>query len=406
MKLVYLHQYFIFPHQPGGTRSYDLAMKFIAKGIEVEIVTSTSDVQYKLGKRWSTIRKDGLVVHYIYLPYSNNLSYFKRTIVFMKFLFFSIIKLLSLNADVVLATSTPLTVGIPALINKSFRKVPFVFEVRDVWPEAVIAIGAVKNKFVKRTLYSLERALYHAAAAIVPLSIDMKKSILLRYPALATKPIIVIENIAEVNRFQDGVEKVDLKELMGKEPRFTVLYAGTFGKVNDLGYVLSLASKTLEVDPSIVYLLIGNGSEKNDILADAEKLGLLHRNVFILEPINKAELPRWYAAVDMGSSFVTDIPELWANSANKFFDTLAAGKPILINHEGWQANKIREEGIGYILPSKIDRKGIIDFVKYTNDQSHIDKQAEKALVVARECFALEIASEKYLEVFKKVLGAK
>jgi hypothetical protein len=150
MKIIYLHQYFKFPYESGGTRSFDLATGFVASGHSVEIITSTSDENYKTGERWNKIEKDRLIVHYIYLPYGNHLSYFQRSLVFFQFLYFSTLKLLSLKGDIVLATSTPLTIGIPALIKKWLHKIPFIFETRDVWPEAVIAIGPLKTNIYSK----------------------------------------------------------------------------------------------------------------------------------------------------------------------------------------------------------------------------------------------------------------
>lgn len=400
MKLIYLHQYFKFPTETGGTRSYDLASSFLKNGIKVTVVSSTSDLKYKSNKRWTVIDKEGLNIHYIYLPYGNHLSYFKRIVVFFKFLWFSTFRLLKLKGDLVLATSTPLTIGIPALIKKWFSNTPFVFEVRDVWPEAVIAIGAIKNKWMQKILYWLEKLIYKNASAIVPLSTDMQKSIVSRYPEFKDKTSIVIENIAEVNRFQNEAV-IDLKEIIGFKPRFSVLYAGTFGKVNGIHKVIELAKKTLLMDNQLVYILIGSGAEKENIIDLARKSEVLNKNVFIMEPISKGELPLWYNAVSMGSSFVIDIPELWANSANKFFDTLAAAKPVLINHEGWQAETIRAKNVGYVLPFEITEEVAADFVNYTMNNSKLNEQAKNALLLAKENYSLEVATENYLKVFEK-----
>ena len=187
MKILYLHQYFKFPYESGGTRSFDLATGFLSLGYDVEILTLTSDLKYKNDKRWSKIKLNGIKVHYIYIPYKNDMSYFIRSLVFLKFLWFSTIKLLSLRGDIVLASSTPLTIGIPALVKKWFHKTPFIFEARDIWPEVVIAVGALNNKILQQILYFLEYLIYKNAVAIVPLSVDMKESIISRYPKLQKK---------------------------------------------------------------------------------------------------------------------------------------------------------------------------------------------------------------------------
>jgi glycosyltransferase involved in cell wall biosynthesis len=402
MKLIYLHQYFKFPDETGGTRSYDLATSFVKKGIEVVVVTATSDINHKSKKKWKVIERDGLLVNYIYLPYGNHLSYFQRSFVFFKFLWFSTFRLLKLKGDFVLATSTPLTIGIPALFKKWFGKTPYIFEVRDVWPEAVIAIGAIRNKMMQKLLYLLERVVYKNASAVVPLSTDMQKSIVNRYPQFTDKSSVVIENISEINRFQNIEDEIDLENITGFKPRFSVLYAGTFGKVNGIDRVIDLAQKTLLIDDKLVYILIGTGAEKENVIQLAKQIDVFSKNVFILDPVSKNELPTWYNTTSMGSSFVINIKELWANSANKFFDTLAAGKPILINHEGWQAEIIREYNIGYVLPPIITNKEASEFVKYTLDENHILKQQENALSVAKEKYSLEVAVDKYLSVFNKI----
>ena len=132
MKIIYLHQYFKFPNESGGTRSYDLATGFLDLGHKVEVVALTSDNSLKKDGRWSQIKKDGLVLHLIFIPYKNDMNYIKRSSVFIKFLWFSTLKLLTIKGDVVIATSTPLTVGIPALIKKWIHKTPYIFETRDV----------------------------------------------------------------------------------------------------------------------------------------------------------------------------------------------------------------------------------------------------------------------------------
>lgn len=399
-KLIYLHQYFKFPDETGGTRSYDLASSFVKNGIDITVVTSTSDEKYKTKQRWTEIEREGIKINYIYLPYGNHLSYLQRSLVFFKFLCFSSFHLLKLKADVVLATSTPLTIGIPALIKKWFGKTPFIFEVRDVWPEAVIAIGAIKNKWLQKLLYGLEKLIYKNASAVVPLSTDMQKSIVSRYPQFKDKTDIVIENIAEINRFQSNSNKVDLKKVVGFNPRFSVLYAGTFGKVNGIHKVIELADKTLKIDKELVYILMGSGAEKKNIIQLAQDKGVLNKNVFILDAISKSELPQWYKAVSMGSSFVIDIPELWANSANKFFDTLAAAKPILINHEGWQAEMIRKKNVGYVLPFEITYDDAVRFVEYTRNVNLLSEQSICALNLAKENYSLEIASKKYFKLIE------
>ncbi len=407
MKIIYLHQYFKFPDESGGTRSFDLASGFIDLGHQVEMLTSTSDVKFKSNKRWFKIEKNGLIVHYVYLPYANEMNYLKRSIVFFKFLWFSILKLLSLRGDLVIASSTPLTIGIPAVIKKRIHKIPFIFETRDVWPEAVIAIGAINNKILQKILYFLEWVIYKNASAIVPLSTDMKESIVQRYPELTeVKTVDVIENISEIERFQNGYNNriSVIQNKIGFHPQFSILYAGTFGHVNGISYVIQLAHKLINLDSSIVFILIGEGAEKKSLIQEAADKGVLGKNVFILDSIPKKDLPQLYYECDMGSSFVIPVKELWANSANKFFDSLAAGKPILINHDGWQKDVINNENIGYVLPTVINDQEAKNFLEYTQNKILVAKQGENALNIAKIAYAKDKAVNKYNKIIENIFN--
>lgn len=403
MKVLYLHQYFKFPDENGGTRSYDLARAFIERDIKVEIITTTSDEKYKSSGQWIKLERDGLLLHLRYLPISNNFSYLKRIIVFIKFIWFASFKLIRLKGDCVLATSTPLTIGIPALLKKWYNKTPFIFEVRDVWPEAVIAIGAIKNPIIKRILYYLEYLIYKNAAAIVPLSTDMKLTIINRFPQLSNKPVQVIENISEIRRFQNYADNSSfLMNKIGYCPRFTILYAGTFGRVNGINYVLELAAGLINIDSSICFLLVGDGLEKTTIVEAAKAKGIFNKNVFFLDSVSKQQLPQLYHECNMGSSFVINIEELWANSANKFFDTLAAGRPMLINHGGWQKEMIEMRNVGYVLPQVLNYDAIKLFAEYTCNSLLINKQRENALELAKEKYSLEVAANRYLKTFAEI----
>lgn len=401
MKILYLHQYFKKPTENGGTRSYDLATSFVKNGFEVEVITTTSDIGEFNGKKWRSENVDGVTVHYLHLPYDNSFSFIKRAWVFFLFLWYSSGKVLGLSGDLVLATSTPLTIGIPALIKKLVHKTPYIFEVRDVWPEAVIAIGAIKNKLIQKLLYWLEFTLYRNAKFVVPLSTDMQNSILTRYPELEKKVQVVVENISEIERFtySNSASNNFVLNTVGFIPDCSILYAGTFGKVNQIDYVLMLARKLMSIkEASIVFLLMGTGSEKENLVKRAIELGVYQKNVFFLDPVGKKDLPHIYQNVSMGSSFVAPIKELWANSANKFFDTLAAGKPVLINHDGWQAEVIKEFQLGYVLNSDLNHVDIQDFVSYVLNMNQMKQAGANAKKVAYEKYSLEVAVGKYMNL--------
>lgn len=394
MKLLYIVQYFSFPDVPAGTRPYDLATSFQKEGHEVTVITA--DRSGKQKEKWVMLEREGLKVWYVRCPYSSTMGTTERMISFTKFFYYATRKALSLEYDLILASSTPLTIGIPALICNWFKKKPYVFEVRDVWPGVPFAMGYFKNGIVRKFLYAFEKKIYKNAAAIVPLSTGMDENIKQRYP---NEKSTVIPNISEVNRFKKIVKDVSISVPDGYK---MVLYAGTCGTVNGIGYVVDLAEKTLSLDPRLLFYIVGKGKEKDKLIKIAEEKGILNKNVFFFDPVKKDDLPYLYSMATVGSSFVIDLPALWDNSANKFFDTLAAHKPMVINHRGWQAEEIEKHNYGYVLPPKVDEEMASEFVAYMNNTELLKTQGDNAYKHAVEEYSLEIAVSKYMNVFNSI----
>jgi glycosyltransferase involved in cell wall biosynthesis len=135
-----------------------------------------------------------------------------------------------------------------------------------------------------------------------------------------------------------------------------VVYSGAFGRINGVSYVLEIADEMKKINPNVQFLLAGDGYEKEKLRMQSKKLGLLNEHLFIIDYIPKSEMPSLLSAATITTSFFIDLPEMEHNSANKFFDGLAAGKPIMINYGGWQAELLMESGAGFIIPPN-DPKG-------------------------------------------------
>lgn len=404
MKIAYIHQYFKLPTENGSTRSYDISNIFIKNNHSVHIYTTSSNKQIFNNKRFIIKNIDNITIYYLYLPYNNSFTYKKRIVTFLKFSYFVTSKIINKKYDIVLASSTPLTVGIPALLKFFFDRTPFLLEIRDVWPEAAIAVGAIKNKVLIIFLYWFEKILYRYSHFIIPLSIDMKNSIIKRYPQFLTKCPFVIENISEINRFQkrDNDSNFLIKNGIYNRPRFSLLYAGSFGYVNNIDYLVKMAELTYNLDQSIIYILVGEGAYKNVCINNARLKGILNKNIYFIEPISKNELSDLYSECTVGSSFVNNIEELWGNSANKFFDCLAAGRPILINHGGWQMEIIKKYNLGFVMPPIMTEQSIQEFIHYTYDEKQILEQSSNALKFAIDNYSLQVVENKYIKLINQI----
>ena len=242
MKIIYLHQYFKTPQMNGGTRSFEWAKRLVKSGHEVHMITTQ---QHKNKKRF--IQKiEGINVHYFFVPYDNTYSNFKRIIAFIKYIIFSSIYILKINSDLIFATSTPLTIAIPAVLYKKIKKVPMVFEVRDLWPEIPIAIGALKSKIAIWVSKKLELMAYNNSEYIVALSPGMKDGII--KTGISSSKIITIPNSCDLDLFNVSksygeIFRKDNKWINGKK---IVLYAGTLGYINDLSYLVYIARNAFD----------------------------------------------------------------------------------------------------------------------------------------------------------------
>ena len=210
------------------------------------------------------------------------------------------IKVLQLKSDLVFTTSTPLTTAIPGLIAKIFYRIPFVFEVRDVWPKVPIALGVVKNPLLIFLARWLEQTAYKYSDAIVTLSPDMKRDIAER--VVATDKIAVIPNSCDLKMFRDADEEKAkaIPDIFSETNSKFLIYTGTFGKVNGLEYLIKLSGKLKDMGSNVKVILVGDGIEKDYLESLASDMGVYNTYVFFQEPIKKSQIPAYLQNSHMG----------------------------------------------------------------------------------------------------------
>ena len=406
MRVLYLHQYFRTPDEYGGTRSYEMARRLVKYGHEVHIISANIDVKGGNLKKWKSTIIDGINVHQIGIPYSNKMPYKQRMKSFFAFAYHSAVYASKISADVVLATSTPLTIALPGIYISKKQKIPMVFEVRDLWPELPIAMGAIRGPLALLAK-QLELFAYRNSSRIVALSPDMKKGIAQTgYPE---SKIHVIPNGADLELF--SVTEAEKREFRARFPWLGsnpfVLYAGTIGKINGLEYMVKLAKETLKYDPKIKFLLIGDGAEKEKIQSLAIYEGVMDVNFYMLDPMPKKEVAKAFASATVSLSLFLNIKEMWANSANKFFDSLAAGTPVAINYKGWQAELLEQYKAGLILDYYDINQSAHKLVSFLNDPNRLLRSSMAARRLAEEKFdrdklARELENVLMLAVDKQI----
>lgn len=399
MKIIYLHQYFNTPDMNGGTRSYEIARRLVAAGHEVEMITTDRSGQNNV-PGWRNSVEEGINVHWLNLEYHNRMGFTARVKAFLHFAYAAARKANEIDGDIIFATSTPLTIAIPAIIKKYLSKKPMVFEVRDLWPELPIAIGALKNPVLKFVARKLEHAAYHNSAAVIALSPGMKDGVVAT--GYNADQVCVIpnscDNEAFVSNDADIAQFRSEREWLKDNP--LLLYAGTLGEINGVGYLVNLAKALESIGSPIKILIVGEGKEREKIIAQAKNANVLDRNLFIENYRSKNEMPAMFGAANISLSLFVDLPPMRSNSANKFFDALASGTPIMINYGGWQADIIEETGAG-IVSWQMSFDEAAEFLHcHMMDERWLETASKASHMLSVEKFSRDVLVDEFEQVLQ------
>lgn len=402
MKVLYFHQHFTTPSIGGGTRSYEFARKLIDRGHKVTLVCGETA---KLNLPATDIKGvyrgdiDGIDVIQINLPYSNSDGIAKRALIFVKFAWKGIQVAMKEEYDLLFATSTPLTAGIPGIWIKWFsrKKHKFVFEVRDLWPELPKALG-MKNPFLLGGMGLLERLSYKKADACIGLSPGICEGIRKIVPK---KQVQMIPNGCDLEIFKPG-NREEL-QLEGVLPTDTVaVFTGAHGIANGLEAVLDMASvlkKRSRGDIKIAF--IGNGRVKPDLLKREKEEGL--DNCLFFDPVPKTVLNKIVSSADIGLMVLKNVPAFYyGTSPNKFFDYIASGLPVINNYPGWLADMIGENNCGVVVPPD-NAAAFADALIYLADHPEVRRtMGANSRTLAEKQFSREKLGDKFVEFLEEV----
>ena len=401
MHILYIHQHFATPAGSTGTRSYEFARRWVKAGHKVTLITGHYDVGglQVAGALYRKQNIEGINVIIVGTKYSNKQSYLRRVTSFLSFCLFSIYAGLRIKKiDVIYASSTPLTVGIPAMVIKWVKRVPFVFEVRDQWPEIPIELSIITNSFLIKILLWLEKTVYRNCSSLIALSPGQADGI--RAVLTEEKPITVIPNSCDTDVFMPDIDGSAVRQRRGWKDKLVLLHAGAMGKVNGLDFVIDAAER-LKDHSDIIFVLIGDGNQKLSLESKVKKLDLA--NVEILPSVPKQQLPEILAAADIALVVIANYPIIEHNCANKFFDGLSAGKPVLLNYSGWQRRILEgnEAGFGCDL-CNLDQ--FVEKVLYLNSHSRqVEQMGQNARRVAVKNFNRDDLAKQALELISSVI---
>ena len=396
MKIVYFYQYFSTPKGSWGTRVYEFAAEWVKAGHEVTVVSSIYSKSDLTAKEFIENQVfDGVNVKVLNIKIDNKQPTLKRIWSFVQYAFMSSWYALTLPADVVIASSGPITVGLPGLVAHYFRGRKLVFETRDLWPEGAIEIGIIRNNLIKKTAYWFERRCYKASSLIVSLSPGMQNYIQSKH---RHRNVISVTNAANISLFSTPVSKPLVMDIGNRK---YVVYTGNIGKVNNSRWLLDAARILKEKNRSdIVILLVGEGQWREELEKEGKQLHL--ENFIIHGLIPKTELVGLIQHAMASLVPLKGTPVLETSSPNKFFESLAAGVPVIQNTNGWMRDFLEEHKVGFTLHPEVP-EALADLLIDLADHPEIGAEMKsRAMTVAAEEFDKDKLASKMLDAITKI----
>ncbi len=355
MRILYLSQY--FPPEAGATqtRAYEMARNFTRLGHTVTMIAEVPNHPSGIirpefrGKLYDRARLEGIDVIRVWVKTSPMKSFRNRILFYLTYTANATLAGLLLaheRYDLIYATSPPLFVGGAALALSALKRTPFVFEVRDLWPESAVALGEISSPRAIAWATRLEEACYRKSLAVVVVSEGIRDRLLER--GIPSPKLALIQNGANVELFQFRPEdRACLRKELKLEGKFVAIYAGVHGIAQGLESLVETA-RILHANPAIMdadihLLLIGDGPRKADVMALADKYAL--PNLTLLPEQPREAIPGYLSAADVALIPLRNLDLFKGALPSKMFDAWACQRPVLLSVDG-EARRILEAAAG------------------------------------------------------------
>ncbi len=403
MKILLIHQYFLEKDDPGGSRFNEMTKVWVKEGHQVTVlcgmlnyVTGKVPAKYKGRYTHTSYYEKNLRVVRSHVSSNYNSNFFGRLWAYFSFVVSSIYAGLfkASRHDIIVVTSPPLFVGITAYVISRLRRVPFIFEVRDLWPESAIDTGVITNKLIIKFAFWFESFVYKKARLINVLTPAFREK-LVSVKNVQSEKVIFIPNAADFSLSDRLLKEFDVekfKEEQGLDGKFVVTYAGAHGVANHLMQLLEAAE--LIDDQNVLIQFVGDGMEKRKLI-EAAKVKKL-RNVRFVDAVPKSEVFKYIIASDMGASVLKKVDTFKTIYSNKTFDYMACQRPVLLAIDGVSRELVESADCGiYAEPenARAIADAIIRAKKY-----HVDflEKGKNGYRYAKENFDRLVLAKKYL----------
>lgn len=398
MKILIFYQYFTTPKGSWGTRVYEFAKDWVAEGHEVTVISAIySKSDLKAVKLVESQSFEGISVKVINVEVDNKQPIYKRILTFVYYALISSFYAIFKRSDVVIASSGPITVGVPGLLSVLFRNGKFVYEVRDLWPEVAIELGVIKNNFIKKLAFFLEKTLYSKAKLVIGLSPGMRDFVVNNFNHSNT---ISITNACNLELFNKNFP-FPARSILKEDDTYAI-YTGNIGRVNNSYWLLNTARYLKGIGRrDIKIVLAGDGLQREELCEIAARENL--DNFVYLGLIPKEKIVAYLKKSLVSLVPLAANPILDTSSPNKLFESLAAGIPVIQTTNGWIKDYLEENKVGFTVSGKSEKELGDLLIKLSGSESIISEMSKRAYQCACQDFDQKFLAKKYLNSLKKLI---
>lgn len=403
MKLLFITDNFPPEVNAPATRTYEHCRRWVDKGVEVTVITCAPN--FPTGKVYPGYKNkfyqkedvEGIEVIRVWSYITANKGFLKRVLDYLSFAIMASIIGLFRKFDLIVATSPQFFTTWAAWALSVIKQSPWIFELRDLWPESIKTVGAMRQGRLIDTLEKIELGLYRHASLVIPVTEAFKKNLIAR--GIDAEKIKVVTNGANLELYSQQEQNGDLRKELGLDDKFVIAYIGTHGMAHSLDFIVESLAKI--DDRNIHFLFIGDGAMKSTVVERAAQLELT--NITFLDPIPKDEVPHYLSSCDASlaplkksDTFKTVIP-------SKIFEASAMGKPTLLGVEG-QAQEIIES---YPAGLCFEPENMQDFLEKTvrlkNDRQLYSQLQDGCRCLAQD-FDRQVLADRMLEIMRELIS--
>lgn len=417
MKILLIHQYFLEPNDAGGSRFNEMTKQWTELGHEITVLAGMMHANGKEKRseykgKWFVNKNDGYVdIIRCHVSEAYNRGFLGRLWGYFSFVFSSIwagLFKVKGKYDVILVTSPPLFVGITAYVISIFKRLPFVFEVRDLWPESAVDTGVVTNKWIIKFAYWFEAFIYKKAKMINVLTPAFRDK-LINNKNVPKKKVIFIPNAADFSLAhqvtKSDFDANDFRKKLGWENKLVITYVGAHGVANHLIQIIETADLVKDKYPQVHFVLIGGGMRKDALIEEAKIRGL--NNVQFIDSVPKIEVFKYIMASDFGTSVLKKVDTFKTIYSNKTFDYMSCKKPILLAIDGVSRDLVEAADCGVFIEPENPNYWASKMEQIVRmSKSKLEQMGESGHIYAMEHFDRQKLGLQYISHIQDLINSR